>query len=114
MQNYCFFYFIIISIILCCSILLISFILGGKSYSHYKNFPFECGMPSLYNSRFQMSIQYYVIAILFVIFDTDILYLYTWSISIHECEWFGFLEAIFFILFLLITLLFLVKMKIIK
>ncbi|WP_343126638.1 NADH-quinone oxidoreductase subunit A [Buchnera aphidicola] len=113
MENYNFLYFVLFSISLGILILLLSFFLGVKSISRYKNFPFESGMPSLYTARFQISIEFYIIAILFVIFDTDILYLYTWAISIKECGWIGFLEASFFIIFLLITLLYLIRIKII-
>ncbi|WWO99609.1 MAG: NADH-quinone oxidoreductase subunit A [Candidatus Dasytiphilus stammeri] len=98
-----------ISIILCCFILLLSWILGGKSNGRSKNIPFESGINSVGSARLRFSVRFFLVAILFVIFDVESLYLYVWSITIRETGWLGFIEAAIFILVLLISLIYLLR-----
>ncbi|WWO98583.1 MAG: NADH-quinone oxidoreductase subunit A [Candidatus Dasytiphilus stammeri] len=99
-----------ISMILCGLILSLSYILGGKSHgSRNKDLPFESGINSVGSARLRFSARFFLVAILFVIFDVESLYLYVWSISIRETGWLGFSEAALFIFVLLISLIYLLR-----
>ncbi|MCR3755206.1 MAG: NADH:quinone oxidoreductase subunit A [Candidatus Westeberhardia cardiocondylae] len=101
-----------ISLILCTTILFISFFLGERNNyqnSHSRNIPFESGVNPVEKTRFLFSIKFYLIAVAFVIFDIESLYIYTWSIVINEANWIGLIEIIIFIINLLIGLLYLIK-----
>jgi len=96
---------------ICFIILCLGYILGGKSNGNNKNIPFESGITSIGNTKIRFSIHFYLIAMFFVIFDIESIYLYSWSVSIHFSKWTGFIEAILFITTLLISLLYLFSSK---
>lgn len=90
--------------------LLCGYALGGRSYSRFKNVPFESGVVSLGYARVRFSVKFYLIAAIFVIFDSEGIYLYVWSVSIKETGWVGFVEACIFILILLVSLLYVIRL----
>ncbi|WP_343154388.1 NADH-quinone oxidoreductase subunit A [Buchnera aphidicola] len=106
-----FFCFIFFSLIFCFFMLFSSSILGGKSTSRYKHTPFESGIAPVGDTSLNFSVKFYLVAMFFVIFDVETLYLYAWSVSIVETGWAGFFEAFIFILFLLLSLFYLVRIK---
>lgn len=91
--------------------LLCGHFLGGRSYSRFKNIPFESGIVSIGNARMRFSVKFYLIAMIFVIFDVEGIYLYIWSISIRESGWLGFSEIFIFIFVLLTSLIYLIRTK---
>ena len=62
---------------------------------------FECGIEVKGNARFPFSVRYFLIAILFVLFDVEIIFFYPWTINFRETGWAGFLEMVLFLAFLL-------------
>lgn len=81
-------------------ILSISYFLGTKSTGKNKQTTFEGGIKGLGNTKIRFYVNYYLIAIIFVIFDVEALYLYTWTSCIREIGWVGFIEIIIFIFLL--------------
>ncbi len=71
--------------------------------------PFESGIDSVGSARLRLSAKFYLVAMFFVIFDVEALYLYAWSTSIRESGWVGFIEAAIFIFVLLAGLVYLVR-----
>ena len=67
----------------------------------HKDENFECGIEIKGNARFPFSIRYFLIAILFVLFDVEIIFFYPWAINFSEMEWMGFFEMLLFMFFLL-------------
>lgn len=106
-----FFSFIFFMFLFCCIIPLLSWILGSKSSSSANNIPFESGAPSTGNAHLRFSIKFYLIAIFFVIFDLESLYIYSWSTCIRETQWTGLLEISFFIFMILLSLIYLFRIK---
>ncbi|MEI6889783.1 MAG: NADH-quinone oxidoreductase subunit A [Bacteroidales bacterium] len=62
---------------------------------------FECGIEVKGNARFPFSVKYFLIAILFVLFDVEIIFFYPWAINFKEFGWDGFWEMLLFLFFLL-------------
>lgn len=102
-------YIITISI-LCLLMLLCGYFLGGKSYSRFKDVPFESGIVSIGHAKSRFSVRFYVIAAVFVIFDAEGMYLYIWSVSIRETGWIGFIEICIFVFILLISLFYVIRL----
>lgn len=73
-------------------------VLGGRARARHKNVPFESGIDSVGTARLRLSAKFYTVAMFFVIFDVEALYLFAWSTSIRESGWVGFVEAAIFIL----------------
>ncbi|QIE01897.1 NADH-quinone oxidoreductase subunit A [Buchnera aphidicola] len=106
-----FFVFIIASLGLCGFMLMLSWCLGGRSVSRNKHTPFESGIIASDNACLHFSVKFYLIAMFFVIFDVESLYLYAWSVSIRESGWGGFFESFAFVTSLLIALFYLIRIK---
>lgn len=67
----------------------------------HKDENFECGIEIKGNARFPFSIRYFLIAILFVLFDVEIIFFYPWAINFKDMDWSGFFEMLLFMFFLL-------------
>ena len=75
----------------------VSSLLGSKAFGRSKNEPFESGMLPTGGARLRLSAKFYLVAMLFVIFDVEALFLFAWSVSVRESGWAGFIEATLFI-----------------
>nr|BET44579.1 MAG: hypothetical protein ACHINZ_2510 [Candidatus Aschnera chinzeii] len=111
-NNISFISYIIGTIILCSLMLSFGYFFGNKSKNLSSQLPYESGINAVGDARLRISIKFYLIAICFVIFDVEALFLYLWAISIKEIGWIGFIEGCIFIIVLLISLLYLIKIKI--
>lgn len=87
--------------------LVVSSLLGSKAVGRSKNDPFESGIVPTGGARLRLSAKFYLVAMLFVIFDVEALFLFAWSVSIRESGWAGFVEASIFIAILLAGLVYL-------
>jgi NADH-quinone oxidoreductase subunit A len=87
----------------------IPWLLGGRAWGRAKNDPFESGVVSQGGARLRLSAKFYLVAMFFVIFDVEALYLYAWSVSVRESGWVGFVEASLFIAILLAGLVYLIR-----
>lgn len=85
----------------------VSSLLGSKAIGRSKNDPFESGIVPTGGARLRLSAKFYLVAMLFVIFDVEALFLFAWSVSIRESGWAGFVEASIFIAILLAGLVYL-------
>lgn len=110
-QHWAFAAFLVVAIALCGAMLVGGFLLGGRAKARAKNTPFESGISSVGSARLRMSAKFYLVAMFFVIFDVEALYLYAWSSSIRENGWIGFIEATIFIIVLLVGLVYLIRTK---
>ncbi len=108
-HHWAFAIFLIVAIGLCCLMLVGGWFLGGRARARHKNTPFESGIDSVGSARLRLSAKFYLVAMFFVIFDVEALYLFAWSTSIRESGWVGFVEAAIFILVLLAGLVYLVR-----
>ncbi|MDN6297166.1 MAG: NADH-quinone oxidoreductase subunit A [Halomonas sp.] len=93
--------FILAVLLLCTFMLGLSALLGGRSQGRSKPIPFEGGIIGAGSARQRFSIQFYLVAMLFVIFDIEAVFLFAWAISIRESGWPGFWGAATFIFILL-------------
>ena len=57
---------------------------------------FECGIEIQGNARFPFSIKYFLIAILFVLFDVEVIFFYPWAVNFKDSNWSGFLDMLLF------------------
>ncbi|AUV15242.1 NAD(P)H-quinone oxidoreductase subunit 3 [Aeromonas caviae] len=106
-QHWAFAAYVIGAICICLTMIGLAALLGGRAYGRAKNKPFESGVDSVGNARLRFSAKFYLVAMFFVIFDVEALYLFAWSVSVRESGWVGFIEATIFITLLLVGLLYL-------
>jgi NADH-quinone oxidoreductase subunit A len=84
-------------------------LLGPKRKTKQKLDSFECGIESKGNARLPFNIKYFLVAILFVLFDVEVIFMYPWAVNFKELGMAGFIEMILFIGFLLIGFFYLLK-----
>jgi NADH-quinone oxidoreductase subunit A len=97
------------TLIIALGMLAMAIFFGPKKSSPVKQEPFECGMEQLTDPRGRFSIKFYLVAIIFVMFDVEIVYLYPWAVSFKKLGLQGFAEMVIFISLLLIALAYAIK-----
>ena len=83
--------------------------MGPKHKSKIKLESFECGIESQGNARMPFSIKYFLVAILFVLFDVEVIFMYPWAVNFKELGMLGFAEMLLFISFLLVGFYYIIK-----
>ncbi len=106
-HNWAFGIFLLIIAILCCAMLGVSYFLGGRYRGRAKNDPFESGIVSVGGARLRFSAKFYLVAMMFVIFDAEALFIYAWAVCVKEVGWAAFAEITIFITVLLAGLIYL-------
>ncbi|OYU85426.1 MAG: NADH-quinone oxidoreductase subunit A [Flavobacterium sp. BFFFF2] len=91
--------------------ILISGFLGPKRSSANKDKNFECGIESVGNARIPFSVKYFLVAILFVLFDVEVIFLYPWAINFRDLGMEGLLKMVLFMSLLLVGLFYIIKKK---
>ena len=79
-----------------------SHFLGHRTKSRTKLAPYECGMTTTGPTRRRMTIRYYIVAMLFLVFDIEIIFLYPWAVVSRRLGLFGFIEMLIFVFILFI------------
>lgn len=93
-------------------LLLITHLLGPRKFSEEKLDTYECGVPPIGSARLRFSVKFYLIAVLFVIFDIEAIFLYPWGVVFKRLLAQGnfiFIEALVFIAILLAGLVYVWK-----
>lgn len=75
----------------------VSALLGQRHNDHATGEPYESGVIATGTGRLRMSIRFYLVAILFVIFDLEVIYIFAWAISLRELGWEGYRGVLVFI-----------------
>ncbi|CAH0337622.1 NAD(P)H-quinone oxidoreductase subunit 3, chloroplastic [Flavobacterium sp. CECT 9288] len=91
--------------------ILVSGKLGPKRSSEVKDKNFECGIESVGNARIPFSVKYFLVAILFVLFDVEVIFLYPWAINFKELGMEGMVKMIIFMMLLLVGFFYIIKKK---
>ena len=95
-------FFLFIGIFLALSMTAISFIVGEKKPDKEKLSAYECGFEAFDDARGRFDVRFYLVAILFIIFDLEVAFLFPWAISLGNIGAFGFWSMMLFLLFLTI------------
>ncbi len=92
--------FILFAIAICVVFVASAFIVGNQNPDPEKNTPFECGFDVFEDTRVNFDVRFYLVAILFIIFDLEIAFLFPWAVSLGNIGLFGFWSMMFFLLVL--------------
>ena len=94
--------FLLMALAISCGAVFMSLILGKQSSYPEKVSPYECGFEAFEDSRMKFDIRYYLVAILFIIFDLEIAFLFPWAIVIHEIGLTGLIAMAIFLTILIV------------
>jgi NADH-quinone oxidoreductase subunit A len=82
----------------------LSYVLGERHRAVARDVPYESGMIPTGSARIRFTAKFYLVAMFFVIFDLEAVYLYAWTVALRDVGWPGFVEALIFVLILLAAL----------
>jgi len=88
--------------------------LGPKKKSEVKNDAFECGIESIGNARSPFSIKYFLVAILFVLFDIEVIFMYPWAVNFRQLGVWGLVEMFIYVAIILIGFAYIIKKDALK
>jgi len=97
------------------AIVLLSWIIGQRKPTRAKLSPYECGMTPIGDSRERFSVKFYLVAMVFILFDVEAIFLYPWAYIFKDLarnvatRWFGFIEMMFYVAILLVGYIYLWK-----
>ena len=81
---------------------VIGFLLGPRRPDSAKNSPYECGFEAFEDARMKFDVRYYLVAILFILFDLEIAFLFPWAVSLREVGLAGFVAVLIFLAILVV------------
>ena len=96
------YFFLVVALV--AGIMALSYIMGERHGSKAADEPFESGIVTVGLARLRLSAKFYLIAVFFVIFDVEAVFLFAWAVAFRELGWFGYIEAIIFISILVAAL----------
>ena len=79
----------------------LSKLVGPKRPTPEKLAPYECGMPPVGDARERHPVKFYLVAMIFLLFDIEVAFLYPWAMALRELRWVGFVQLIVFFAILL-------------
>jgi NADH-quinone oxidoreductase subunit A len=83
-------------------LIALGFLLGPRRPDSEKLSPYECGFEAFEDSRMKFDVRYYLVAILFILFDLEIAFLFPWAVSLDEIGTFGLLSMLVFLTILVV------------
>ena len=84
------------------AIVILSWLLGKRRPTRAKMSPYECGMTPIGDARERFSVKFYLVAMLFILFDVEAVFLYPWAVILRELKMFGFWEMLVYIAVILV------------
>ena len=91
------------------AIVLLSWLLGYRKPTRAKMSPYECGMAPQGNARERFSVKFYLVAMMFILFDVEAVFLYPWAVILRQLKMFGFWEMMVYVAIILVGFLYIRK-----
>src|SRR6266571_40378 len=79
---------------------MLSSVVGPKKPTPEKEAPYECGMPPVGDARERQSVKFYLVAMIFLLFDIEVAFLYPWAMAMRDLGWPGYIQILTFFLVL--------------
>ena len=89
--------FIVLGVLFGVAPMVAGFVLGPNRPDPDKNAPYECGFEAFEDSRVKFDVRYYLVAILFILFDLEIAFLFPWAVALDGIGMFGFIAMVIFL-----------------
>src|SRR5215469_12804517 len=92
---------VVIAAVLAAALIAISYIFGKKVRNRVKDMPYESGIVPTGDARQRFSVKFYLVAMLFILFDIEAIFLYPWVVIYRELKMFAFVEMLIFVVLIL-------------
>jgi len=93
--------FLLVAISFAVALLWVAWTIAPSRYNRVKLEPYECGIEPQTDARERFNVRYFLVAMLFLIFDVETIFLYPWAVIVDELAWFGFIEVVVFLTILI-------------
>jgi NADH-quinone oxidoreductase subunit A len=93
---------VVIAVAVACGLIGVSALLGKKAESPQKDMPYESGMIPVGSARERFSVKFYLVGMVFILFDIEAIFLYPWAVVYRQLKLFGFFEMVIFIALVLV------------
>ncbi len=93
---------IVIAIAVAGGLIAASTLLGKRGKSPLKDTPYESGMAPIGSARERFSVKFYLVGMIFILFDIEAVFLYPWAVAFRELKMFGFVEMLLFVALILV------------
>src|SRR3989475_10493930 len=91
----------IVAMALAAGLLTVSYLLGQRVRNRVKDMPYESGIVPTGDARQRFSVKFYLVGMLFILFDIEAIFLYPWVVVFRELKMFGFVEMLIFVILIL-------------
>ena len=91
-----------IAITIAFALVMLSFVLGKRAKSPLKDTPYESGMAPIGSARERFSVKFYLVGMIFILFDIEAVFLYPWAVVYRQLKLFGFFEMAIFVALILV------------
>jgi NADH-quinone oxidoreductase subunit A len=92
---------IVIAVLVSAALVTLTFVVGKRVKSKVKDSPYECGMVPTGTARERFSVKFYLVAIVFILFDIEAVFLYPWAVVYRELKMFAFVEMLLFVVLII-------------
>jgi NADH-quinone oxidoreductase subunit A len=92
---------IAIAVVVATALVAISYLIGKRVKDRVKDSPYECGMAPTGSARERFSVKFYLVGIVFILFDIEAVFLYPWAVVYRELKMFAFIEMLLFVILIL-------------
>src|SRR5580692_5176248 len=87
----------VLALVIACALVGLSFLIGRKIKNKVKDMPYECGIAPTGDARERFSVKFYLVAMLFILFDIEAIFLYPWAVVYKQLKMFAFFEMLAFV-----------------
>ncbi len=87
----------LLAMLIAAALTSLSYLLGKRTRDKVKDSPYECGIVPVGSARERVSVKFYLVAIVFILFDIEAVFLYPWAVVYRELKMFAFVEMLLFI-----------------
>jgi len=87
----------VLALVIACALVTLSYVIGRKVKNKVKDMPYECGIAPTGDARERFSVKFYLVAMLFILFDIEAIFLYPWAVVYKDLKMFAFFEMLAFV-----------------
>ena len=93
---------IAIAVVVAGALVALSYLIGKRVKDRVKDSPYECGIAPTGSARERFSVKFYLVGIVFILFDIEAVFLYPWAVVYRELKMFAFVEMLLFVVLILV------------
>jgi NADH-quinone oxidoreductase subunit A len=91
----------VLAAVIAAALVTLTFVIGRKLKNKVKDMPYECGIAPTGDARERFSVKFYLVAMIFILFDIESIFLYPWAVIYKDLKMFAFVEMFIFVMLIL-------------